>query len=240
MFKKSLLTLTLMALVGMITAQTLQFEYEGTVYTSGQTIICQYDSTMFEYIQHMRIRNISDRNLNVVVEQNVIETCDDALVSLCWGVCAAPNDHIVCPAVPIPAQTLSEEDLSFHCMFPMEETGVVTVKYDAYDENHPDYKISLIVLSGKGANVAENSISFGHAYPNPATTQVHFDLKGSSHDDLNVVVYNLLGQEVKSQLVSGSQGRINIAVDNLQPGIYFCSFQVNNKVVKTEKFIVKR
>ena len=45
---------------------------------------------------------------------------------------------------------------------------------------------------------------------------------------------------MKSQLVNSRQSRINISVNDLQPGIYFCSFQVNNEVVKTEKFIVKR
>ena len=147
------------------------------------------------------------------------------------------NEHLVSNPVPVAAQALSTDVVSLHCLFLEGETGVVKAIYHAYDESDPDSKISNTVLYGQNANVTEHSISLGQAYPNPATSQVHFDLKTDTN--LNAVVYNLLGQEVKSQFVSGHQNRVNIAVDDLQPGIYFCRFSVNGEVVKTEKFIVK-
>ena len=49
MFKKALLTLSLLAVVGMITAQSLQFEYEGAVLEEGQTITCQFNEDWGEY-----------------------------------------------------------------------------------------------------------------------------------------------------------------------------------------------
>ena len=69
---------------------------------------------------------------------------------------------------------------------------------------------------------------------------VYFDFKDNRADNIKTVVYNLLGQEVKSQFISGSQGRISIPVTDFQPGIYFCSFFVNEEMVATEKFIVKK
>lgn len=240
MLKKTLLTITLFALVGIISAQTLQFEHEGVIYESGQTIICTFDESLYEYVHHMQIRNLSDQELNVIVEQNVIEPAEGALVSLCWGQCFAPGNNIVSNPVAIPAQTLSDEDLSFHVMFTEGETGVVKAIYHAYDESNPDSKINLIVLAGATADVKENTLSLSQAYPNPASSQVHFDFKANGNADIQVVVYNLLGQEVNSQAVNGAQGRIDITVDQLQAGIYFCRFLVNNEVVRTEKFIVKR
>ena len=60
MFKKALLTLSFMAVIGMITAQSLQFEYEGTVYEEGQTIVCEYDDDMLEYNKkEIHIRNLT-------------------------------------------------------------------------------------------------------------------------------------------------------------------------------------
>lgn len=237
--KKTVFTLLLLAVVSLVSAQTLQFENEGTVYQDGQTIVCPFDEDFGEYVQHMQIRNLTNNELNVVMEQYVIETVPGAMVSLCWGLCSSA-DTIITRPVPVAAQSLSTEELSFHCMFTEGETGAVTAKYYAYDEGDPDNKISLTVIFGHGTNVTENSLTLGSAYPNPASSQVHFDFKANSSSNINVMVYNLLGQEVKSQVFSGNQGRISVAVDDLQPGIYFCSFQINNEVVKTEKFIVRR
>lgn len=237
--KKTFLTLLFLGLMTAMSAQSFQFEWENTVYEDGQTIICPYDELTCEYVQHMRIRNLTDADLNIVIEQYVIEPAPGAMVQLCWGMCMV-GDTIISRPVTVPAQTLSTEDLSFHVTFFEGETGIVSVRYIAYNENRVEEAISINLLAGHGANVAENSFSLGHAYPNPASSQVHFDFSRNENSNVNVIVYNLLGQEVKSQIASGTQGRISISVDDLQPGIYFCSFQVNNAVVKTEKFIVKR
>lgn len=238
MLKKSLLTIVLATLVGMATAQTLQFEHDGHVYENGETIISPYNETFGEYITELNIRNLSNNDMNIIVEQDVLELTDGIMMQLCWGQCMVGNEHIVSTPVPVPAQTLSTDIISLHCLFLEGETGVVKAIYHAYDESDPDSKINITVLYGQTANTPEYTFNLGQAYPNPATTQVHFNLQSS--DNVNVVVYNLLGQEVKSQLVSGHQNRVNIAVDDLQPGIYFCRFSIYGEVVKTEKFIVKR
>lgn len=237
--KKTLFTILLLAVVTLMSAQSLQFEYNGHVYENGETIICQFDEAMYEYVQHMQIRNISSQDLSVKVEREIIGTVPDAITFFCWGQCLAPEGNIS-PAVMISANTLSDEAFDIHVNIPEGESGVVSARYSAFDENNPDNRISFLLLAGLTAGVAENTVILGGAYPNPASSQVHFNYKADSNSDMHVVVYNLLGQEVKSQVVNGNQGRIDIAVDDFQPGIYFCRFQVNNEVVKTEKFIVKR
>jgi len=237
--KKTIFTLLLLAVGSLMSAQSLQFEYDGHVYENGETIICHFDETMFEYVQHMQIRNISNQDLNVKVEREIIETVNDAITFFCWGQCLAPDNNVSNP-VAITANTLSDEAFDIHVSIPDGETGVVKVRYYAYDESDPNSKISFLLLAGQNAETQEYTVSLGQAYPNPATSQVHFDFNCTGTSNMNVVVYNLLGQEVKIQPVNGSRGRINIDVNDLQPGIYFCSIQVNNATVKTEKFIVKR
>ena len=239
MFKRSLLTLALLAMVGMVSAQTIQFEYDGTVYEDGQTVICPFDEVWGEYLLEMHIKNLTDTDKNIIVEKQLISEMAGVSVYFCWGSCFGDEVTVSRP-VNVPAGALSTEELSFHFQFSEGITGIAEANYYAYDIDDPENRISLHLRAGHGANVTENTISTGHAYPNPATTQVHFDLKGNGGSDMQVVVYNLLGQEIKSQLVSGNQSRVNIAVDDLQPGIYFCRFQVNNVVMNTEKFIVKR
>ena len=48
--KKALFTLTLLAVVTLMSAQTLQFEHNGHVYENGETIISPYNEDFFEYI----------------------------------------------------------------------------------------------------------------------------------------------------------------------------------------------
>lgn len=237
--KKAFFTLALLAVVTLLSAQTLQIEHDGYVYGNDETVIALYDEALYEYNHHMQIRNISSQDLNVVVEQSIFETVDDAMISFCWDLCFAPGMNLSYP-VAIPANSLSDKEFSTHISIPDGETGVVKVRYYVYDADNPDSKISIVIIAGQTADVAETTLSLGQAYPNPASTQVNFDLQASNGANLDVVVYNLLGQEVKSQLVSGHQNRVKIAVDDLQPGIYFCRFSVDGTVVKTEKFIVKR
>ena len=235
--KKLFFTLTLLAAVTMMSAQTLQFEHNGHVYANGETIISPYNEDYFEYITELNIRNLSNNDMNIVMEQDVLESADGIMMQFCWGLCMVGNEHLTSNPVPVPAQSLSTEIAAFHCSFLEGETGVVKAIYHAYDESDPDSKISIIVLYGQTADTPEYTFNLGEAYPNPATSQVHFDLQSS--DNVDVTVYNLLGQEVKSQFVSSRQNRVNISVDDLQPGIYFCRFSINGEVVKTEKFIVK-
>lgn len=238
--KKTFFTLMLLAVVSLMSAQTLQFEWEGTVYENGQTVISPYFEDYGEYVLDMHIRNLSETDQDVVVEREIVELPEGAISYFCWGLCFMPEINISPDPVLIPAQTLSDEDLAFHVMFTEGETGVAVVNYYAYNPRDPENKIGITVLAGSHAQVTEHTLLLGQAYPNPATNVVHFDYSNNNGSDMNAVVYNLLGQEVKSQVASSNHGRIDIAVDDLQPGIYFCSIKVNNATVKTEKFIVKR
>ena len=239
MFRKLLLTLSLVAMVGLITAQSLQFEHEGAICEDGQTIVTPYDEVFGEYVLHLQLRNLTDNEMNVIIEQEIVHAVPDALAYFCWGMCYEAGVTVSRP-VAIPAQTLSDQDLSFHVMLDPLSEEIEEVIYYAYDANDAGKRISLRVLAGEGANVTENTLSMGHVYPNPATNQIHVNFKCEHNTGATVVVYNLLGQEVKSQKVSGIQGKVDINVEDLQPGIYFCSLRADNCVAQTEKFIVKR
>ena len=240
MFRKLLLVFSLFAFVGTVSAQTLQFEHNGVACENGQTIICPWDEDEEAYIGNMFVRNLSSETQGVIVERELIQENEDVRNSyFCFGICLQPDVNV---SDPVDINSLEAEFLSVHVNTvtggPM--TGTTIYKYSAYTRSNPDERIYLYVQAGGEWGIDENKVSFGGAYPNPATSKVHFDVKANSNDNITVVVYNLLGQEVKSQVISGRQNSINIAVDDFQPGIYFCSFQINNEVVKTEKFIVKR
>lgn len=240
--KKTIFTLALIALMGYVSAQSLQFEWDGHVYSEGETIECTNDEYGFgEYIQHMQIRNRTSNNLNVVVEKEVVEDLEGTMNLFCWGQCFGPDTYVSPNPITILANSLNTDDLSFHALYDEGVYGDVIIKYYAYDERTPDDRCSIIVRFRKsGVGVAENMVEFGHAYPNPASSMVHFDYAIPMGDKVTVSVFNLLGQEVMNQQLNSLQGSVAISVADLNEGIYFCNLMVNGQTLKTEKFVVKK
>ena len=119
--------------------------------------------------------------------------------------------------------------------------GTSIVRYYAYSADDQDNTICLEVWFAYGAeSISENSVTFGHAYPNPATSQVRFDYQLAGEGYASVSVYNLMGQEVLNQQLGSMQGQAVLSVADLTDGIYFCTLKVDGRAVKTEKFVVKK
>ena len=233
MIKKTLLTLSLCVLVGMISAQSLRFEKNGTAYANNEVITVTHPTNNFG---------------EMVVELQHVSTVEGTENSICWGSCFAPSVFISPNPVTIEGGNLSDEGmLSFHYQLDPTYTGqnlipgTTIVKYHAYPSRNPEDRVTIEVhYAYNPESVAENNIQVSKAYPNPATSQINFDFKGNESGIVKAVLYNLLGQEVDSRMLNSVQGRITFPLDNIQPGIYFCSFFVNDEMVKTEKFIVKK
>jgi hypothetical protein len=246
MLRKFLLSLVLVAVTGFTTAQSLNFEWQGTAYANGEKIVC--DTLEWgELVQHLQIRNNTDAALNVVIEKEEIQMVDSSLNYFCWGMCYGSNTFVSDP-VELAANSVSaESDLAFHQMIDLTGEGPVAgtsiVKYYAYDEMNPEDKVMIEVwfaYEAEGVVDYANNNVFGKAYPNPATNFVNFDYNLASSANASVSIYNLLGQEVMSQVVNGDQGIISFSVADFQEGVYFCNFIVNGQVVKTNKFVVKK
>ncbi|MBR4391632.1 MAG: T9SS type A sorting domain-containing protein [Bacteroidales bacterium] len=249
MLKKVLLSTALFALVGILSAQSLQFEYDGTVYANNEVVLCEAaPNSIGEMVMEMQLRNLTSEALQVIVEKEYIDIVEGTSNSFCWGLCFDESVFISPRPYELEAGAVSEHGiLSFH--YQLDPTysgtdllvGTTIIKYYAYPASNPDDKTCIEVhFRYNPENVAENNVQIGKAYPNPASTQIQFDFKGQLHNNIKAVVYNLLGQEVKSTIVNGVQGKVVITLDDFQSGIYFCSFFMDGEMVKTEKFIVKK
>ncbi|MBR4467874.1 MAG: T9SS type A sorting domain-containing protein [Bacteroidales bacterium] len=242
MMKKSIFTLILLTLMGYVSAQTLQFEWEGTVFDEGETIECTNDEYGFgEYIQHMQVRNITSEPMKVLIEKEIIQDLEGVINSFCWGMCFGPDTFVSPEAIDIPAGEVNTDELSFHALYPDDLYGDVIIKYYAYEERNPDQRISIIVRfrkSGVGVNENVHTMTLGQAYPNPATNTVSFNY--SFGGNLCAVVYNLVGQEVMRQELNANDGQLSFSVADIQGGIYFCTMLVDGRAVSTQKFVVKK
>ena len=109
MVKKSIFTLILLAVIGYVSAQSLQFELNGQALVDGQTVYCpEFNEDFGEFIQEMQIRNISGTDLNGGVEKEEITGPEGSMNYFCWGLCFSP-EVFVSPAVPMAAGSVSGE-----------------------------------------------------------------------------------------------------------------------------------
>ena len=242
MVRKSIFTLLLLAVMGYVSAQSLRFELNGTVYSEGELIVCSTPNEWGEYLQDMQVRNLSSDDLNVLVKKEVVEDLEGVMNYFCWGMCFGPDTYISPNPVAIPANTITEEGaLSLHAMFDEGVFGKVQVKYSAYDERHPEDAVTInVVFHKSGEGVHESpAVYFGKPYPNPANSTVSFDYNLSG-GNATAVIYNLVGQEVMRQEINTFEEKMSLSVSELNDGIYFCSVMREGQTFATVKFVVKK
>ncbi|MCB9364694.1 MAG: T9SS type A sorting domain-containing protein [Flavobacteriales bacterium] len=76
-----------------------------------------------------------------------------------------------------------------------------------------------------------------NTYPNPASNNVTIDYSISKNGSL--IMHDLVGKEVARYSLVKNANKLNINVNNLKSGVYFYSVMIDNKVLKTERLIVK-
>ena len=83
-----------------------------------------------------------------------------------------------------------------------------------------------------GMDEAERASLITAVYPNPAQDQVNINLNMEQSENVDVVIFNTLGQIVVSENYGSLNGvnTLNIKLDNLTSGIYFVKIAVGDKV----------
>lgn len=103
--------------------------------------------------------------------------------------------------------------------------------------------VSLSYLSGFGQAIEKKNSKpttyFSEVYPNPASNNFSFQYTIDS-ETADVFVYNILGDKVATAKLIHNGQRFEMNVQNLENGMYFFTILIDNKIVKTTKFIIYR
>jgi PKD repeat protein len=83
--------------------------------------------------------------------------------------------------------------------------------------------------------VPTDSLGSLSSYPNPASGQVHIDLKTDRAEMIYIRVYNSMGSMVQAVAVSGIQGtnQLSLNVSGLQAGVYSIQIQYGNEIKRS-------
>lgn len=168
----------------------------------------------------------------------------------CWTLCLPPQtcgtNYV--RGMPLPlevtANTVSPFPLAidFDPAFGSDEDGLegtASYTYVLFDDDNPSDSVYVKVIYNISYTVGINEINenaISNVYPNPAQSQIQFDLN-TNIDLAQFEIYSLVGQRVKQVNIENAQGKINIEISDLVPGVYFLS-EKNSSV--TRRFIVSR
>lgn len=194
------------------------------------------------------ITNNSGDNIHVHVKKEEIDVLYNTMNTFCFqGSCyppfifQSPNPMMVEPGV-----TTGDDDFygEYH---PNGVQGISKIRYTVFNANNPDDSVTVNVHFEAGY-VGIESLFANHPdiiskpYPNPASSQISFDIDLPLHaGQAELVVRNLLGALVISYPVNESNGKLILSVHDLSEGFYFYTFYLrNNQALKTGRFVVKR
>lgn len=242
--KKVLFSFLLIFLALSVFSQTFEVYYNGDLLGSDAEIMVATHPDSAKILLHgIDIKNTSDNPLNVKCIRENIDTVALTENYYCWGgMYYSATVDTSQMSVFIDGQSTSSEFKGYYDH--TGHIGISKIKYTFYDLANEDDQVSFYVNYNVTTelDIAENNILFklSEVYPNPANqfVQANYEIHNIV-DNAKVVIFNLLGSNVKETNVLESNGTIKLNTSDLIEGIYFYSLLINNESVITQKLIIK-
>lgn len=249
--RKFLLSLVLVALAGMASAQ-IRFERIIDHQQVGEVEPGRYEvrgnvDDMQELAFIMHVINDGSEAVTITCEREVVSITEGASNNFCFGSCF-PDDMSSTEMTIEPYSNMDPSDPYYPYEFsahfkPYDQNtwellpagAELTVRYTFTERGGEPMTFEFYFLYDP-VSVEENlSNLFSNAYPNPASNFVNFDCE---MQNATIAIYNMMGQEVIRQDVNSTHVSINVS--DLTDGIYFYSIIVNGEAVKTNKIVVRK
>ena len=245
--KRLLLTLALILSVLALSAQkyTVKEAENGNVVENGAAYYIYGPGTAWGEIT-LNFTVTANEDVNLIAECEIIQGVAGTYNSICLEQCYAPGVTIT-PVVAFAAGDEKEFSMHYSAEDPTNIASVAgqeqIMKYYLYEESNPDDRFVVNVTFKFSLDDAEELVKAEttcNAYPVPASDMVYFDYNLSSSANAEIAIYNMMGQEVMRNSISGVSGKTNINVSDLTDGVYFYSLIVNGKTEKSSKLVIKK
>lgn len=215
----------------------------GTTFSNGDTVILALPSMYKDSVVtvHFNAKNEGSTTFMAKVRRTTMMSATGSENSFCFGLGCYPPQTSLSEAVSMGVS--DEKDIKAE-YFPTGSTDVTIIRYSAFDvANVADSAWVYLYLDLNSATSIESSrvaFEISKAYPNPANNIVHVDYNFSpSIGKVQFMVSDVLGSIVKKFELTESNGKLNVATDNLENGVYFYSFSTESDVLSTKKLIVR-
>ncbi len=215
----------------------------------GQTFTISGNPASIEFVGYFLVVNEGSTDLDLQVRRTEIDVLPGTENATCWKVCPAA---VLAGTEPVqmsftdPVLAL-DTNFSFSAHYYLNGLdGCSLFKYEWVDANdHSNVYATIFIRfthnTATSCNVSVEDYSSAEfkLFPNPANDVANLSIAGIT-GDVEYEVVNLLGQRSKHGKINvqnATQTRLNVA--DLNNGVYFITFKSNNKVIKTQKLVVK-
>ena len=189
----------------------------------------------------LTIKNVSNKNHDVVCEKNVLILAPGTDDHFCWGGTCYGSSTIVSTATTF-IQSGEADDIEFDGVFDAYcNDGYGVVEYCFYPDGDPADRSCITITYNNDVVVGVSTdkmldLNISNFYPNPAKelTYVNYYLNSNSE----MVIMDILGNKVKN-IYFTEKGIQSINISNLSKGLYFGNLISNNEIIAIKKLIIK-
>ena len=249
--KKILLLMSFMLVLVTLKAQVYTLTDESNaVVSSGDEITVEFTDANTVINTHFTLKSPTDQFYRL--QRTSSEKPADAVFSVCLlpGDCYAPHLTLFPPVGSEPDPYFDNHAADLKLTYDpkgIEENA--SAVYKVYQDNDSDgenddpnndiiFTIKYVYKS-TGAGVDELKMNENLlAYPNPANSNVNILFNTS--EKAEIVLYNIVGEKVRSYTVTPESHKINIETSNLPVGTYFYSMVSDTKITATKRLVIKR
>ncbi|MEZ4827529.1 MAG: T9SS type A sorting domain-containing protein [Bacteroidia bacterium] len=163
----------------------------------------------------------------------------------CWDLCYdSTGTSSVTPLALLPSDTTRFGQ--YLILRPNNKPGIseVTMRFtniaNGLDFAEVTYKFNV----GGVSSIDDKMIAkkaLGLPYPNPAQAEIFIPYEfPASFTNAEISLYNLIGQKVKTQKLTGFSGTANIRTDQLKSGVYFIYLKADGRDITSRKVVISR
>lgn len=249
---KKIFTILSIAVTGFVSAQSIHvFENGADV---GNTAI--YDTIVKGALtlHDLELRNFTSNTVYYKVNRTLLTPLDPySNIYFCTGTqCYPPQtavtwtpggaDFTIGPNATLPSGT-GTFGIAAHYDADSTVCNDFTVLYRVYNTmTAGDTAFVTVNYICTATGIQENELAGGDisaVYPNPANSiaSIKYDMNQYAQKG-KIILYDLLGKKLKEVNLTEKQGVVKVDVSEFNQGIYFYSFQVNNKVIAVKKMVI--
>jgi len=92
--------------------------------------------------------------------------------------------------------------------------------------------------SGDSTNVNFYELQKLKLYPNPVNDYLFIDYDVLFVKEAKLKIYNSIGSVIFSKTLEEKQDKLKVPVSEYQNGLYFCSLQIDGKLLNTKKILI--
>ena len=201
--------------------------------------------TLSSHTQEILVTNTSSVGKSYKVKRTIFAIDAADATQFCWGgLCYGFTTNLSSLTLTVaPGDTVDFVGNGFHGIFNSGTASMTRfVHYNFYDVSAPGDSSGVTVQYTTFVGINEQDKVNGtisNAFPNPSTSfvSIKYDMNEFSQNG-KIVFYDMLGKKVKEVELADRKGTAKINVADMNAGLYFYTFVIDDKAIATKKVVI--